>query len=72
MLTLIRYRTSAFAAEIASFTKCNLMAGGDGHVWSNDLGCCSQSDLLRPGSAFRGNSLSGFCPSNVDNVACWY
>ena len=70
MLALIRYRTPAFTAHIASIIKFNPMAGGDSHMWSNDLGCCSQSNLLRPGSAFCGNSPSGFCPSHVDKIAC--
>jgi len=65
MSALIRYRTSAFTAHIASIINFKLTAGGDCHVWSNDLGCCSQSDLLRPGSALCGNSLSGFCPSHA-------
>ncbi len=70
MSALIRYSTSAYAADVPSVIKFKLMAGGDCHVWSNDLGCCSQSHLLCLGSAFCGNSLSSFCLSYVDKVAC--
>jgi len=60
MSALIRYMTSALTAHIASIRYFKLMAGGDCHVWSNGLGCRSQSDLLRPGSAFCSTYLSGF------------
>lgn len=72
MLALIRYRTSAFTAHVASIIIFKLMAGGDCHMWSNDLGCCSPSDLFRLGSAFCGKFPSGFCRSHADKVACCY